>query len=134
MPSLFAVANVEALESDRLVVVNIYNDEHGQLVNQVIRSFDNYPQIVELLQEIEAAHVWTSDQELFGLLLQTVGIGVEYKHPSDTTETKRAVEEQTELLREIFEIEPLPPKEPLSKWRMWLIQKLGGIIEWLEKQ
>lgn len=133
MADRFAVINVEPLESGRLIVANVYGNESGQLIDQIIRNFESYPQAVELLQEIGAGQAWTSDRELYGLLLQIVGIGAEYKHSDDTADTKRAVEQQAYLLREIFQIEALPPKKSLPKWRTWLIRKLGGIIEWLSK-
>ncbi|MCM3786885.1 hypothetical protein M3221_00375 [Domibacillus indicus] len=134
MAGRFAVINVEPLESGRLIVANVYSNESGQLIDQIIRKFESYPQAVALLQEIGAEQAWTSDRELYGFLLQIVGIGAEYKHSDDTADTRRAIEQQADLLCEIFQIEALPPKKPLPKWRLYLITKLEELTIWLRKQ
>lgn len=124
-----AVANIDQLETAQFIVVNVYDDESGYLVDQVIRQFESYEQAVNLLRELEASHVWTSDRELYGLLLQTVGIGVEFKHTSDTACTHLAIEQHTDILTDLFAIEPADPLPELPKWRRWLCDQLTRLIE-----
>lgn len=123
-----AVANVEQLETAQFIVVNVYDDS-GYLVDQVINQFETYAQAVNLLRELKASHVWTSDRELYGLLLQTVGIGVEFKHTSDTACTRRAIEQHADILTDLFAIEPAEPLPELPRWRRWLCDKLTRLIE-----
>ncbi|WP_342540978.1 hypothetical protein MHI39_07285 [Heyndrickxia sp. FSL K6-6286] len=130
---MFAVVNIEQLETKRFIVVNIYDDEMGFLIDQVIRPFESCEQVIEVLREVGTSHVWTSDRQLYGLLLQTVGIGAEIKHHDDTRETRQVIEGQRELLTELFDIPPMKPKPKLPRWRRWLyvvltkfINKIGG--------
>lgn len=122
-----AVANVERLETAQFIVVNVYDVDC--LTDQVIRQFENHEQAVNLLRELEASHVWTSDRELYGLLLQTVGIGVEFKHKSDTACTRRAIEQHADILTDLFKIEPAESLPELPRWRRWLCDKLTRLIE-----
>lgn len=122
-----AVANVERLETAQFIVVNVYDDS-GYLVDQVINQFETYAQAVDLFREVGASHVWTSDRELYGLLLKTVGIGVEFKHKSDTACTRRAIEQHADILTDLFKIEPADPLPELPKWRRWLCDKLTRLI------
>lgn len=126
---MFTVVNIEQIETKRFVVVNIYDNEMGFLIDQVIRPFESYEQAVEVLREVGASHVWTSDSQLYGLLLQTAGIGVEIKHASDTTCTRRAIEQHADLLTDLFNIVPLEPLPELPKWRRWTCDKLTRLID-----
>ena len=120
----FAVANVEQLEAGRLFVANVYDDNTGQLINQLIVEFEDYPTAVALLIEAEVSHVWTSSRELYGELLQLPNIGAELKHASQTAETGGAVARQAELLTDLFSIEPAVKPAPVAAWRRWVAEKL----------
>lgn len=113
---MFAVANVEKLEKVSLFVVNVYNDDTGYLVDQVIKPYDP-SEMIEILKESGVAEVMTSTKEIAEVLLQTPGIGVQIKHPDMTIETKREVAHWKDILIELYDIQPKVPKPELPKWR-----------------
>jgi hypothetical protein len=124
---VFAVTNVEKLENVRFIVVNVYDDDSGYLVDQIVKPFESYEVTVEILRELNVTEVLTSNSEIAGLLLQTVGIGVQIKHPDDTKDTQQAVEQWSDLLYELFDISPMIPKPKMPRWRRWVYEVLTKI-------
>ena len=71
------------------------------------------------MKVLSQAHyeVWTSDQKLFGHLIAEPGIAAQFKHRDQTTDTKRALEEVEDIMRDLYELAPAEIKPPLPKWR-----------------
>ncbi|WP_199880718.1 hypothetical protein [Bacillus massiliglaciei] len=130
-------ANVERLETVDFIVLNIYDDS-GQLVEQTIKPFESYRQTVELIRDemyvINKIHfdAWTSEPKLFGELIAVPGVFASLKHRDQTSDTKRAIEQVEDVLREIYEIPLREPLPLLPKWRRWLfglIQNLANKLK-----
>jgi len=125
---MLAIVNIERLHTKEFIVLNIYDNKSGYLKDQIIREFIDINQVIDILREVKPALVWTSNRDLYGILLQTIGISAEIKHPSDTSCTKRAVEQNADILKELFQIQPI---KPLSKWRRWLCDVLTKLIKFI---
>ncbi|MDN4608643.1 hypothetical protein [Sporosarcina highlanderae] len=135
----FAIVNIEQLERQRLFVANIYGDRSGHLTNRIIVAFDGYDAAIARLKEAGVRHVWTSNRRLYGAIIKDSVISGELKHRTETAETAREVEQDAEVLRDIFGLraaDELKPKEVggLLKIRRWIADqlikmaiKLGGM-------
>lgn len=120
----FGVANIEYLDGVvPLLVVNVYDDEKGSLINNIILPFEGYNAAVETLIKSNIYHVWTSDKGLYETLLKSPFIAVEIRHKSDTTDTANAVQAEEEVLREIYGNEPDKPKM-FAAIRQWISDQL----------
>ncbi|AZV45176.1 hypothetical protein BAOM_4597 [Peribacillus asahii] len=128
------VTNVERVDVTDFIVANIYDDT-GQLIDQTIQLFKGYKAAIDLIRSemyvINQPHfeVWTSDKQLYVDLLAVPGVAVSLKHSDQTQDTRRAIKQEADLLREIYELVPVEPLPKLPKWRKWLYSKLLKITQ-----
>ncbi|NSL51706.1 hypothetical protein [Calidifontibacillus erzurumensis] len=131
-----AIANIEYIESQPFLVVILYGKD-GYFIDNIIVPYENTKIAIRWLKALRNRHgikslnVWTSNQELYGAMLETVGIAGEIKHTDNTSETKRMIDEYKKLLAELHEIKPTKPIPKLPKWRYRLfimLTKLTNLI------
>lgn len=131
-----AIANIEYIESQPFLVVILYGKD-GYFIDNIIVPYENTKIAIRWLKALRNRHgikslnVWTSNRELYGAMLETVGIAGEIKHTDNTGETKRMIDEHKELLTELHEIKPTKPIPKLPKWRYRLfimLTKLTNLI------
>lgn len=107
----FGVANVEYMDGVApLLVISIYNDKSGQLINNIIIPFEGYAQAIAKLAEANVYHVWTSDKGLYAVLLKSSSISAEFKHSTDTIDTANAVAAEKDVLKDIYGVAPVKSK------------------------
>ncbi|MFE4430831.1 hypothetical protein ACFRH9_28315 [Peribacillus butanolivorans] len=135
--SYLIVANVERVEAMEFIVLNIY-DDNGQLSDQTIKPFEDYKVAVDLLGDemcvLNQMHfeVFTSNPKLYGSLLAIPGAAVSLKHRNQTADTKASIEQASDIMRELYEIQPIEPLQTLPKWRKRLfimVQKLADKLK-----
>ena len=120
----FGVANVEYMDGVApLLVVSVYSDAKGQLVNNIIVPFEGHGSVPMLLLEANVYHVWTSDKELYAELLKSTFISAELKHPTETNDTKNAVEAEEDILKTMYGVAPARPKR-FAALREWVSDQL----------
>ncbi len=131
------VSNVERLEATPFLVAILYGQD-GQRLDEMIFPFESYELALLIIQElaqrngVKSFELWTSDNRLYLLSLQTPGIAGTIKHASDTIDTRRMVEYNADILRELYEIKPLIPKPPLPKWRAFLVRTIRKLLKIIE--
>lgn len=132
--SFLVIANVERIEADEFIVLNIY-DDNGQLADSTIKPFENVAGAVDLLRDemyvLNQIHfeVYTSDPKLYGALLAIPGAAVSLKHRDQTADTKASLTQVEDVMRDLYEIQPI---KPLPEWRKRLfimVQKLADKLK-----
>lgn len=129
------VVNVENLEATPFLVINLYD---RFLMDQIILPYQGPEQAIERIKELMNQHggtvvCFTSNRDIYALTLSAPGISGMFKHYDDTNETASSLKDAEEVLRDIYDIEPIVPKPKLPVWRkrlfLWtqkLANKLGG--------
>ncbi|WP_248928981.1 hypothetical protein [Paenibacillus hamazuiensis] len=131
------IVNLERLDSTSFAVALLYG-EAGELLDAVILPAQSASEALSIVRHIAATYgirtceMWTSDREIYMQTLQSAGIAGVIKHPSDTEATRAAIEQNADILRELYEIQPLTPKPPLPKWRAVTAGLLKNILRKLE--
>lgn len=134
----FAVVNIERLGRLRLLVANIYDDKSGQLDNQIIVAYEGVPAAMQTLADAQVSHILTSNRKLYGACLTDTAMSAELKHASQTGETARAVADNADILRDLYELDAPQDTDksarPVGAWRLWIASqllkiayKIGGI-------
>lgn len=131
---MITVANIEKLENTEFIVINVYGNR-GYLVDQLIDLYDpnKVPELFRRLinEHRETLECLTSNRELYGMTLTMPGVGGVLKHRDDTKETASSLRDAEDILRDIYDIEPLVPKPKLPAWRkrflLWL-EKLSELV------
>ncbi|MGG3622848.1 hypothetical protein ABES25_04705 [Bacillus gobiensis] len=122
----FIIANVERLENELFLVVVLYGDD-GYIADRVIVPYENAESAVITIAEVAyKVDVWSSDTTLYKAMLEVPGLNGIIKHPDDTSETGRQIEELMQILRQEFERPALP------RWRKWLsslFRRMTRLIE-----
>lgn len=130
-------ANVERIEATEFIVLNAYDDA-GQLADSIIKPFEGFPVAVDLLRDemyvLNQMHfeVYTSNQKLYGSLLAIPGAAVSIKHRDQTADTKASIEQASDIMRELYDIQSIEPLPTLPKWRKRLfnmVQKLADKLK-----
>jgi hypothetical protein len=109
--------------------------EDGYMADEIIVPREDMPQVLRKLNDLMQSHglrtldVWTSDRDIFALLLDIPGINVQIKHPSDTDSTRVAIKSNAEILMDIFNISKLPP---LPGWRKKIATFLKKLLNYVE--
>jgi hypothetical protein len=117
-----AIVEIVKLEATPFLTINLYG-EKGYVVDQLIAPYDGNPQqAVDLMQQLIKQHgrtldCWLTDKEIFVATLSAPGINGQLKHRDDTKDCEVAVKSVEEVLRELYEIEPIIPLPKLSAWR-----------------
>ena len=130
------IADIEELDGLPIFAAVLF-DKDGYLLDQLAFTFDSLEHSTLIIEEmierqgIKTADLWTSNTELFAVMLQAIGISPHIKHSSDTTDTKKLVEHSSEWLRTRFASEfeqaieqRLPPAGRWRKWAVLLLQRL----------
>jgi hypothetical protein len=130
-----AIVNVENLEATPFLVINLY-DEY--LIDQIIGPYEGPERAIERIKELMQVHgqpvrCYTSNKEIYALTLSEPGIIGEIKHYDETKITASSLKDSEEVLRDLYEIEPIVPLPKLPAWRRWLFimllkiaNKVGG--------
>ncbi|MFB5932990.1 hypothetical protein ACE8FZ_06710 [Peribacillus frigoritolerans] len=130
-------ANIERVEATEFIVFNAYDDA-GQLAGSIIKPFESIPEAVDLIRDemyvLNQMHfeVYTSNQKLYGSLLAIPGAAVSLKHRDQTADTRASIEQASDIMRELYEIQPIEPLPTLPKWRkrlFVLVQKLANKLK-----
>ena len=131
------MVNVEQLDGLPIFAAVLFGQD-GYILDQLAFMYEDLTHSTVIIEEmierqgIKAAELWTSNTELYTLMLQVPGISPQIKHPLDTADTARLVERSSEWLRtryaEEFEqvIERRLP--PAGKWRRMAVLLLQKIL------
>lgn len=131
------VANFERIEGTAFIVAILYGED-GQRIDGITLPCDSSTDALAIVRHlakeyrISTVEMWTSDSGLYVQSLTMAGIYGVIKHPSDTEETRREIEQSAEILRELYEIKPLIPKPSPPKWRAYLISVVRRVLNKLE--
>jgi hypothetical protein len=132
------IANFERVEATKFIVAMLY-DSDGQLRDGITLPCETSSTaflFVRLLAEtngiLDAVELWTSDTEIYAETLSRPGVFGFIKHTSDTIATRRMIEQDADILREVHEITPLKPKPKPAKWRAFLILRIRKLLKQLE--
>lgn len=126
------IVNFERVEASPFIVALLY-DETGGLIDGVTLPGGDVYTALQSVQLLADAHciidpeVWTSDTGLYLEMLSRPGVLGFIKHPSETRQTRRHIEQDAELLRKLYEIQPLEPKQKAPRWRVKLMKVLRAI-------
>lgn len=136
------IANFEAVEATKFIVAQLYSED-GQLRDGITLPCDSCSDalfVVRHLAEtnriLTAVEMWTSNTGLYLESLKDSGVLGVIKHPSDTISTRRAIDQDADMLRDIYDIIPLnpePTKPKPPKWRAFLILTMRKILNHLEE-
>ncbi|WP_096187962.1 hypothetical protein [Evansella halocellulosilytica] len=128
------IADIRKIE-DKPFLVAQYIDEDGFLSDSLILPHVTQQGTVENLRGLTEAYpvdVWTSSREIYSICVGALGLNAQIKHDSETSSTKRQINEADEILRSIYHIEQVAGPEELPFWRRWFsvgLRKLLKIIE-----
>jgi hypothetical protein len=131
------IANFERVEGTQFIAA-ILHGEDGHLLDAVTLPCESPSAAIDVIRRlastyrIETVEMWTSDRAIYSESLSNAGVIGTIKHSSDTSFTRRMVEQDAELLREVYGIEPLIPKPGPPKWRAFLISALRRTLTKLE--
>jgi len=131
------IQDVHELGEFPFLVTIIYGPD-GQKIDERVLEYDE-DALAAILSAIEMKDVhglervpeyWSSTRELIATAISTVGVAPTYKRREETQITYRAVSENAEVLRELYNIEPKgeSQEEPLSKCRQIIINLCQGAI------
>ncbi|WP_169083239.1 hypothetical protein [Paenibacillus sp. PL91] len=136
MRTLFVV-NVEHVEASPFVVALLY-DEAGELMDGMTVKGGDVNTALLTVKSLSTAHniglseIWTSNTALYMESLSRPGVLATIKHPSDTRETRRHIEQSADILRELYAIEPIEPRREPPKWRAFLVSTLNTITNYVK--
>ncbi|MFD0588661.1 hypothetical protein ACFQZE_11650 [Paenibacillus sp. GCM10027627] len=129
------VINVEYVEASPFVVALLYNPE-GRMVDGMTfltAAESDVHTMLFVIRKLTEAHaisvpeMWTSNRALYMETLSRPGVMATIKHPSDTRETRRHIEQNAEILRELYKIETLEPRKKAPVWRTWLYRAISKV-------
>lgn len=136
MRPLFVV-NFEHVEASPFVVALLY-DEEGELIDGMTMpgaDVSTALMTVKLMTEshsILAPEIWTSDRALYMEILTRPGVLGVIKHPSDTRQTRRHIEQDAEILHDLYDIQPLNPRQKAPRWRTFLVSALIALKNYVK--
>ncbi|AKG35646.1 hypothetical protein [Paenibacillus durus] len=96
---------------------------------------------VEAARELAEAHqfetfdLWTANTEIYAACLAVAGVAAAIKHPSDTMSARRAVEDNRDILIELYGIKPTAPPiplPPLPRWRVMIGRHVRALLKIIE--
>ncbi|TLS53391.1 hypothetical protein FE782_03725 [Paenibacillus antri] len=133
------IANFEYVGAERFIVTLLY-DGSDELLDTVILPCETPVEATIIIRRLAERYsiaspvVWTSDTALYGEMLSKPGYAGAIKHKSDTSITRRVIEQESEILRELYGIEApaAEPKPVLPKWRSWMLRPLRKLVTKLE--
>ncbi|MFT9848972.1 hypothetical protein [Aneurinibacillus sp. REN35] len=131
------IANVETIEASPFLVAVLY-DQDGQRLDELILPFESYELSLLIIRElaerngVESFELWTSDNRLYLLSLQTPGVAGVIKHTSDTADTGYTIGYNADILKELHDIKLLVTKPPLPRWRAFLVGAIRKILKQIE--
>ena len=126
------VANVEMVEASPFLVAILY-DADGEYADEILMPYEDATGAISririLAEEygVSAPELWTSTRELFGETLSMTGVFGRIKHGSDTVETKRVIKRDSEVLYDLYEIQPVEELPKPSRFRAFLIKLVTKI-------
>lgn len=133
------IANFERVEDTAFVVAQLFGG--GYLLDTVMYPCDNSAAVIELTRKLAERHridvfeLWTRDSSVYIASLGEVGVAASIKHPSDVVSTQRVIEENRDVLTELYGLrpqeEPAPVRE-LTGWRRTLVNVLKKLIKRIE--
>jgi hypothetical protein len=132
------IANFERIEGTQFLVAILYGDD-GHMLDAMTLPCDNSAealQIVKYLAEkyrLATVEMWTSSSAIYVQSLMEAGVFGVIKHQSDTTQTKEHIEQDREILIELFAVEPLVPKPRPPRWRAFLVSTLTKLLAKIER-
>lgn len=130
-------ANVERIDATPFLVA-ILSGEDGYMLDALIIPYESPKAAIDHIRQLAAAYrietveIWTSTNELFVESLAVPGVAGTIKHRSDTAATSRIIEQDREVLAELYGIQPITPKAVPPKWRAFFIRGLRKVLKQLE--
>lgn len=127
------ISNIETLESQPFFVAILYGED-GYLLDEIVIQFDSWTQIIEKVRDIqtkyrlETIELWTSTKGLYIESLKHAGIAALFKHPSDTIDTRKLIENNIDTIRDFYELQPKMPKPAPPKWKAFLFRLLTTLL------
>ncbi|WP_342438146.1 hypothetical protein NSS79_02465 [Paenibacillus sp. FSL L8-0436] len=140
------IVETAAIETMTFLSAQLYGED-GHLLDSLIYPWPEHipPDIaVEAVRELAEAHrfetveLWTANVGIFAACLAMPGVGAAIKHPSDTASARRAIEDNSAVLIELYDIKPVSPDEPLlslpplPRWRAVIAGFIRIILKTIE--
>ena len=137
----FAFLSVVDLDGTPMVSILIYqyftfgDRQIAREVGSIIKPFESSAELVLDLIENEINSVETDNQTIYSILIERKLIPTIFKYQVEGT--REAVERDTDMLRELYEINSVQSvsgqsDSELPKWRTWCVAKLEKIIQILK--
>ncbi|UMR35896.1 hypothetical protein MJ749_25280 [Paenibacillus polymyxa] len=131
------ITNFEPVEDTAFVVAQLFGED-GYLLDTVMYPCDDPATVIGLTcklaerHHIDAFELWTRESSVYAASLRKVGVAASIKHPSDVVSTQRVIEENRDVLIELYELrpqeEPTPVRE-LAGWRRAVVNVLKKLIK-----
>lgn len=138
------VAEFVRIEGVKPLLAAQFYDKHGDYQTSIVAPCADPILAVQVALEMAefAGHngiidFQTSDRGIFAAAMQEPDINAEIFHPSETAHVHRMVTEDIESYRDFYPDEKPASQqefEELTGWRAWVVQRLKGIINKLEKR
>lgn len=131
------VVNIERIGATPFISAILYGTD-GQQLDEIIVLFESHSNVFAKIREltriynIHTVELWTSNKELYIDSLKIAGIAGALKHVGDTKDTRRIIDRDINILKDLYDIKPVIPKPKAPFWRRFLyaqIQKLLKLIE-----
>jgi hypothetical protein len=134
------ITNFERVEDTAFVVAQLFGED-GYLLDTVMYPCDGPANVIELTRKlaeryrIDAFELWTREPSVYAASLGEIGVAASIKHPSDVASTQHVIEENQDVLIELYELrpqnEPAPVRE-LAGWRRAVVNLLKKLIKRIE--
>lgn len=129
----FAFLSLHDVESTRFITLLAYEENDrgiSHAIATISRPFENVIDVIDLIIDLKLDSVETDSQQLYRDLI-VCDMPIIYRHELDATKTY--IEREYSELVEIYELnETETETQQLSKWRLFIIQKLERFIACLK--
>ncbi|MBE0335577.1 hypothetical protein [Paenibacillus sp. 23TSA30-6] len=134
------IANFERVEDTTFVVSQLFGED-GYLFDTVMYPCDDSAAVIELIRKLAERHridtfeLWTREPSLYAASLGEIGVAASIKHPSDVASTQCVIEENRDVLIELYGLrlqEESAPVRELTGWRRALVNVLKKLIKRIE--
>lgn len=130
-------ANFEYIEDVQFIVALLYGED-GLLLDVIARQCETPADGIKAIQYladfylISTVELWTSNNALYLESLKTAGVPGIIKHPSDTIQTRRVIEQDRDLFIDLYAILPRLEKPKLPRWRNVLAGAVRKLLKTIE--
>ncbi len=128
------IANIETLEGRQFFAAILFGKD-GYLLDEIAIPFSMWLQSIDMIREIAERHrietleMWTSSKGLYVESLKHAGIAGSLKHDSDTQDTRKLIERNSEILSDLYELKPKQPKPAPPKWKAFLFRVISNLLK-----